>query len=157
MHPIFKSSHYQSDYSISGLNYVTCRYHLNTRHTEGLVFENLIKTRQKSQISHKLEPCVRVSIVVNRAIRTSFSRRVVMESCAPGLTSWNFLFSFLPLQKNYTLLLALPCQPVCKPEAVGKGIAIRAKVEQTGGHRGADQIFLCSTQLFSNDCCYHYP
>ena len=39
-----------------------------------------------------------------------------MESCAPGLTSWNFfLFS-----------------PVCKPKAVGKGIPIRVKVEPKG-------------------------
>ena len=55
-----------------------------------------------------------------------------MESCAPGLTSWNFLFSFFPLYKNDTLLFALPCPPVCNPEALGLGIAIRAKVEQKG-------------------------
>ena len=60
-----------------------------------------------------------------------------MESCAPGLTSWNFLFSFFPLYKNCTLLFgaplfALPCLWVCNPEAVGQGIAIRAKVEQKG-------------------------
>ena len=43
-----------------------------------------------------------------------------------------FCFLFFPLFKNYTLLFALPCGPVCKPEAVGWGIAIRAKVEQKG-------------------------
>ena len=49
-----------------------------------------------------------------------------MESCAPGLTSWNFVFSFLPLYKNFTLQFAAPFLPVCKPEAVGAGIALRA-------------------------------
>ena len=39
-------------------------------------------------------------------------------------------FFFFPLQKNYTLLFALPCPPVCKAEDVGRGIAIRAKEEQ---------------------------
>ena len=56
----------------------------------------------------------------------------IMENCAPGSTSWTFLFPFFPLWKNYTLLFALPCSPVCKPEAVGQEIAIRAKVEEKG-------------------------
>ena len=36
-----------------------------------------------------------------------------MESCAPALTSWNFVFSYFPLYKNYTLLVdnvAWTCQ-----------------------------------------------
>ena len=41
----------------------------------------------------------------------------LMESCAPGLTSWNFLFSF---SLNYTLLFALLCPPVCRPKAIGQ-------------------------------------
>ena len=32
-----------------------------------------------------------------------------METCAPGLTRYNFVFYFFPLQTNYTLLFALPC------------------------------------------------
>ena len=52
--------------------------------------------------------------------------KMLLESCAPGLTSWNFLFSFSPLYKNYSLLFALPCLQVCKPEAVRQGIGIRA-------------------------------
>ena len=59
-------------------------------------------------------------------------QQFLLESCAPGLTSWNLLFSFFPLYKNHTLLFSLPCSPVCKPEAVCQGIAIRAKVEQKG-------------------------
>ena len=55
-----------------------------------------------------------------------------MESCVPGLTGWNFMFSFFPLYKNYTLLFALQCPPVCKPEAIGRVIALRAKVVQKG-------------------------
>jgi hypothetical protein len=39
-------------------------------------------------------------------------------------------FSFFPFIEKLSLLFALPCPPVCKPEAVGRGIAIRAKVEQ---------------------------
>ena len=54
-----------------------------------------------------------------------------MESCAPGLASWKF-FCFFLLNKNYTLLFALPCLPICEPEALGRSIAIRAKVEQKG-------------------------
>ena len=38
-------------------------------------------------------------------------------------------FYFFPLYKNYTLLFALPCLPVCRPEAVGRGIETRAKVK----------------------------
>ena len=41
-----------------------------------------------------------------------------MESCALGLTSYIF-FSFFPLQKNYTLLFALPCLPVFNPKGIG--------------------------------------
>ena len=47
----------------------------------------------------------------------SYLNDAKMDSCAPGLTSWNFLFSL----KLYP--------PVCKPENLGRGIAIRAKVE----------------------------
>ena len=43
-----------------------------------------------------------------------------------------YFFNFFSLYKNYTLLFALPCQSVWKPEAIGRGIAIRAKVEQKG-------------------------
>ena len=46
-----------------------------------------------------------------------------MESCAPGLTSWNFVLSFFHLFKNYTLLFVLVCSPVYKHEASGWGIA----------------------------------
>ena len=31
--------------------------------------------------------------------------RSLMDSCAPGLTNWNFVSSFCPLNKNFTLLL----------------------------------------------------
>ena len=52
-----------------------------------------------------------------------------MESCAPGLTSWNFLFFFFPfIEKLHP--------PVCssKPASLqARGIAIRAKVKQKGG------------------------
>ena len=41
----------------------------------------------------------------------------VMESCVPGLTG--VLFFLFPLNKNYNLLFALPCPPVCQPEAMG--------------------------------------
>ena len=53
-----------------------------------------------------------------------------------------FCFLFFRLYKNYTLLFALSCLPVCKPQAVGRGIAIRAKVEQKGR-----VIFTISSEL----------
>ena len=53
-----------------------------------------------------------------------------MASCALGLTSWNLVFYFFPLKKICTLLFALLCPPVCKPEAIGGGISVRVKVEQ---------------------------
>ena len=41
-------------------------------------------------------------------------------------------FSFFPFIKNISSCLLYPALPVCKPEAVSWGIAIRAKVEQKG-------------------------
>ena len=41
-----------------------------------------------------------------------------------------FLFFYLKI--HYSLLFALQCPPVYKPEALGPGIVIRAKVEQKG-------------------------
>ena len=55
----------------------------------------------------------------------SSSTHNTMESCAPGLTSWNFF----PLLENFNLLFALSCLPVFKPKAIGQGIEIRTKVE----------------------------
>ena len=58
-----------------------------------------------------------------------------MERYATDLTlSFGFCFYF-PLWLFFNFLiscLALPCLPVCKPEAVGRGIAIRAEVVQEG-------------------------
>ena len=58
-----------------------------------------------------------------------------MERYATDLTlSFGFCFYF-PLWLFFNFLiscLALPCPPVCKPEAVGRGIAIRAKEVQEG-------------------------
>ena len=41
--------------------------------------------------------------------------------------------SFFPFIEKLSLLFAQMCLPVCKPEAAGGGIAIRAKVEQKRG------------------------
>ena len=58
-----------------------------------------------------------------------------MERYATDLTlSFGFCFYF-PLWLFFNFLiscLALPCPPVCKLEAVGRRIAIRAKVVQEG-------------------------
>ena len=43
-----------------------------------------------------------------------------------------FCSLFFPLKKKYTLLFALQCLPVCKPEALCRWIAIPAKVKQKG-------------------------
>ena len=48
-----------------------------------------------------------------------------MESSASGFTSWNCVFSLCRfLEKLYP--------PVCKPKAIGRGIAMRSKAEQKG-------------------------
>ena len=59
----------------------------------------------------------------------------IMESCGPGLTGWILVYfkeKLYPPVFFFILLFALPCPPVYKPWAVGRGIAIRAKVEQRG-------------------------
>ena len=61
--------------------------------------------------------------------KTVLERSDKMDSCAPSLTDWLFFF---PLKQIYILLFALPGLLFCKPEAVGRGILIRAKVEQIG-------------------------
>ena len=53
--------------------------------------------------------CGFVRVINNKII---FQQK--MESCAPGLTSW----------KNYTLMFALLCPPVCMPETVDREIVI---------------------------------
>ena len=54
-----------------------------------------------------------------------------MESCAPGLTTGNFVFSFPFIEKLYTLVCSTVLASL-QAEAVGQGIAIPAKVEHKG-------------------------
>ena len=54
-----------------------------------------------------------------------------MESCAPGLTRWNLFFLFPFMEKIYPPVFTIMPASL-EAEAVGKGIAKRAKVEQKG-------------------------
>ena len=62
----------------------------------------------------------------------NYVHRVTGESCT-WFDKLEYYFFFFPFIENYTLLFALSCPPVCKPEAVVRGIAIRAKVVNRGG------------------------
>ena len=58
-----------------------------------------------------------------------------MECYATDLTLVGFVFIYFPLWLFFNFLisyLSLPCPPVCKPEAIGREIALRAKVVQEG-------------------------
>ena len=83
-----------------------------------IVMGNLVSEYRILKINH-LEVCLIIRILSLRYIPKRLL--IIVESCAPGLTSWNFVFCFFTLQKNCTLQFALR-------GAVGQGIAIQAKV-----------------------------
>ena len=75
---------------------------------------NFIK---KYNISYDQQQCNQLDWTKNEKLCTWFDK---LKLC----------FLFLSFKKNYPFLLALPCLPVCKPMAVGPGVAIRAKVKK---------------------------
>ena len=56
----------------------------------------------------------------------------ILETYNKELCTWfdKVEFSFFPYYKNNNLFFALLCTQVCKPDAVGRGIATRTKVEE---------------------------